>query len=754
MALLRTFENDEYLPEFGTVVLRDTFDPDARAALPPVGEMLGELATDALPGGSIARAGAGWLQASAGDGYHVVRLEAHDRAPADDRGAWEDVVETPYRSSIGSVGLAHMTSGPWNADLDLGGPGVYRVRVARRPAAEDGDVWRLQFWPTPAAVEPPRWLARHRPATRGGRSGWDEVLGYEATELAFMVRATAAGQPDGVTVARLQAWGTQHSRSPGWLDEPLWRAPPTPLPTGHADLDAHAEDRRRSLLADAARRAGALAEVAAQLRVPPPATRRGLLELLVAAGLLTADDSGGPRRYGFVAQPRRAQEVLRLAPERVAMLERQDAMQRYVWLAADVAAVVMWVQHVPAVVTVQGLADRLLASPYQVRATLGYAVDARLLDAGGDLADPTSELRLRLLPRRDVTASHQPAPQPAPAAGPPWNRPAATTEAIVAFTGAGVSRPARAGAAAHDRPPLGEPPRAGFVSATGDVVVWRGGEPVVLARLPEGSTYRALESAYGIVLLRFGDQAPPVVVRPDGHVDALGAELAPRVALSEDGRYLAVDESHHGRRSWSLLHLVDLADGSRQTMPWDEDAFFSITAVYGGVVYFQGGRAQSVSMRWSPGSDPEPSQHRLDEIDPLSGARLAHDDQPGVLVVRPDGTARRVLVAAGVALAPGGERLYAYRYSPPAVTLFHVATGAEHPRIFWLPPGSQMSTTVPGRPVWEDADHLVVSLGHQRLDVGAPAVRLDVRTGAFEGVPLTEDAGYRPLLTEPLLRHA
>src|SRR6266540_146109 len=297
MALLRTFENDEYLPEFGTVVLRDTFDPDARAALPPVGEMLGELATDALPGGSIARAGAGWLQASAGDGYHVVRLEAHDRAPADDRGAWEDVVETPYRSSIGSVGLAHMTSGPWNADLDLAGPGVYRVRVARRPAAEDGDVWRLQFWPTPAAVEPPRWLARHRPATRGGRSGWDEVLGYEATELAFMVRATAAGQPDGVTVARLQAWGTQHARSPGWLDEPLWRAPPTPLPTGHADLDAHAEDRRR---------------------------------------------------YGFVAQPRRGQEVLRLAPERVAMLERQDAMQRYVWLAADVAAVVMWVQHVPA----------------------------------------------------------------------------------------------------------------------------------------------------------------------------------------------------------------------------------------------------------------------------------------------------------------------------------------------------------------------------------------------------------------------
>src|SRR6266511_3751229 len=338
MALLRTFENDEYLPEFGTVVLRDTFDPDARAALPPVGEMLGELATDALPGGSIARAGAGWLQASAGDGYHVVRLEAHDRAPADDRGAWEDVVETPYRSSIGSVGLAHMTSGPWNADIDLGGPGVYRVRVARRPAAEDGDVWRLQFWPTPAAVEPPRWLARHRPATRGGRSGWDEVLGYEATELAFMVRATAAGQPDGVTVARLQAWGTQHARSPGWLDEPLWRAPPTPLPTGHADLDAHAEDRRRSLLADAARRAGALAEVAAQLRVPPPATRRGLLELLVAAGLLTADDSGGPRRYGFVAQPRRAQEVLRLAPERVAMLERQDAMQRYVWLAAYAAA--------------------------------------------------------------------------------------------------------------------------------------------------------------------------------------------------------------------------------------------------------------------------------------------------------------------------------------------------------------------------------------------------------------------------------
>lgn len=158
-------------------------------------------------------------------------------------------------------------------------------------------------------------------------------------------------------------------------------------------------------------------------------------------------------------------------------------------------------------------------------------------------------------------------------------------------------------------------------------------------------------------------------------------------------------------------------------------------------------------MRWTPGSDPEPLPYHLREIDPLTGTRLVHDGERGVLVVYPDGTRRHCALDPNVALAPGGTRLYSYRHFPPAVTLFDVATGAEDPRIFWLPGNSQVSTTVPGQPVWEDPDHLVILTRDWDFDLNAPAVRLNVRTGEFERVPLTEDAGYRPLLIEPLLQH-
>jgi hypothetical protein len=150
--------------------------------------------------------------------------------------------------------------------------------------------------------------------------------------------------------------------------------------------------------------------------------------VLVAAGILATDDSLGPRRYNPVAEPRRAQQVLRLPPEQVAALERQDALQRYTWLASDMASVVMWAPVHPAVVTVQGLADRLLATHHEVRATLGHAVDVGLLGVDGDLADPSSPVALRLLPSRRVESSYEPIPQQ----GPPRGRPAGAAEAHVA----------------------------------------------------------------------------------------------------------------------------------------------------------------------------------------------------------------------------------------------------------------------------------------------------------------------------------
>jgi hypothetical protein len=105
-----------------------------------------------------------------------------------------------------------------------------------------------------------------------------------------------------------------------------------------------------------------------------------------------------------------------------------------------------------------------------------------------------------------------------------------------------------------------------------------------------------------------------------------------------------------------------------------------------------------------------------------------------------------------VALAPGGERLCGYRYLPPAVTLFEVAGGAEDPRVFWLPGGTRVGLGGPWGPVWEDPDHLVAVVEHPGRGLDAPAVRLDVATGGLQRVPLTEQAGDRPLLVEPLLR--
>jgi hypothetical protein len=36
----------------------------------------------------------GWLEAAACDGYHMARLESHDRAPDNDRAEWSDVPES------------------------------------------------------------------------------------------------------------------------------------------------------------------------------------------------------------------------------------------------------------------------------------------------------------------------------------------------------------------------------------------------------------------------------------------------------------------------------------------------------------------------------------------------------------------------------------------------------------------------------------------------------------------------------------
>lgn len=182
------FIDDEYLPEYGILVLRDAYRGGEDPEPPEGGEQLNDGALDLLAGGTVAGAGFGWLHGNASDGYHRVILESHDAAPPPERAPWTDVVETGYLSPSGFVGLTLLTGASIDEGLDLGGPGDFRVRVSRRNAEDEGLLWRLQFWR--AAPEPPRWLVRSRPVDPADTyfrtdltllAGWSELTGSRWT---------------------------------------------------------------------------------------------------------------------------------------------------------------------------------------------------------------------------------------------------------------------------------------------------------------------------------------------------------------------------------------------------------------------------------------------------------------------------------------------------------------------------------------------------------------------------------------------
>jgi hypothetical protein len=340
---------EDYWPEYGTIVVRDTWDdePASETDLP----LLGEHDLDAQPSGTIAKAGDGWLQASSRDGRHPVRLEAHDAPPPLGDG-WDDVVETPYHAGTGAVFLTSVMSSDLYVDtqLELGAPGLYRVRVSCRRTppeipgfeASKGDLWRVQFWP--AALEPPRWLARSRPAVRPGSTGWRRCLGVPGQEVLYAVQlasATGEATEDRIAVA-YQPWS---SGSGGW--------------------NSPAE--------------GDLSGFAAQLGVSAPATRPDLLPLLVAAGLLITETAGGVIRYRLAPEPPRAEEVLELPAGQVTMIRRQDDRERHTRFAADLAALAVWSPGGVVTATPEQLAGRLLATAQDIRETIRYGVDRGLL---------------------------------------------------------------------------------------------------------------------------------------------------------------------------------------------------------------------------------------------------------------------------------------------------------------------------------------------------------------------------------------
>jgi hypothetical protein len=391
--------------------------------------------------------------------------------------------------------------------------------------------------------------------------------------------------------------------------------------------------------------------------------------------------------------------VLNLPADQAAILTRARNA-RYASVASDIMSTALWARgHM----SVTDLAGRLLAPPDEVGNALAYAVSEGLI--------VIDEL-ITVQPRR---------PPARPAVAAPQRMALRRTEPSF---------------------PLGAPPRAGIVTGNGDVVIWRHGEPVVLAQFPGRRCERALETAHGILVLGFGQ--PTLLVRPDGTVESLGTDLV-QPALDDGGDRLAMPEVHYGRVARHRLHLIDLAGNARVSTPWEEDVQIWMIGMHGGTAYFTAG---SRTMRWLPGSPPEPLGHEIRAIDRLTGTTLG-GDSAGLDVTSPDGTCHRVAVTTTAMLAPGGEHLYAYRYSPPAVTIFDLAG---NPQVHWLPDGSELSTSVPwGRPVWETADTLLIPTGGAlAVRQGVRCLRLDTTTGALEQVSVPNDAG-QAILTEPLL---
>ncbi|MEU2615956.1 hypothetical protein ABZ570_30955 [Micromonospora sp. NPDC007271] len=764
MAVVRAFEDDEYLPEYGLVVLRDPDGPGERGddpELPRDGEREDE------PTGTFAGAGSGWITCQAGDGYHVVRLELHDAPPPADHASFDEVLETPYRASSGGLSLTVLTGGAGPVDLELGGAGCYRVRAAcRRGDTEDGfgDRWLLRFW-RDESPEPPVWLARARPAVGPGYDGWRSELPYDQMELAAIVNAAAREHGGPVTVEHIDDWGRAHSRPPGWLEAPLWQPPREPLTTGHADLDQRNAAQRAEVVARLAGQQRRLDEIAAELGVPPVRRKRDVLPLLAAAGILVSEGRDGYR----AGRPARVDTVLSLPPDRVRAVRLQDARSRYGSLAEDLHAVLRWASRVPLETTAAELAERLLVSEAALHDGLAFAEQIGLLHVDGEEplrlwlgrrpkpapATPTVPVARRTPSRTSVAAPMLSGPAQN-AGGPPTR----------SFLRGGAGR--LTGDPADGRglrvmfpqrkreeppgPPFGAPPRAGAIEANGTVVGWRDGTRVDLARLEAARWSQALQTRHGVLVLSHGH--PARLVSAAGEVTEIDDLRMPGVVLLGDGRRVAVVDSEHRRRvSRYRLRVIDLAGGPAETMPWPDDRGISLVGAYRDMIFFADHQARWATMRWTPGTDPERCAHPVQQVDPLTGIGSARTAE-GVTVVRPDGTTATIKVDLTARLAPGGDRLWMMRSNPPALTLFRVDPGATvQPQVWWLPEARRGSPHGTYRePVWEDAEHLL--FGYHPWHVSrepASGVRLSVSDGAVERLPAVGPSGKSVMFVEPLL---
>jgi hypothetical protein len=688
-------------------------------------ELLELFALQVQPGGTVAQAGLGWLWGRVNDmdAYHIVRLEAHDRPPADDRGDWDEVLETPYGSGTGTVQFATLTGG-WDPDaavLPIGRPGRYRVRVScvrdpHRPGSDEyrsvprrtppgfpapgtvtedgddagfgqGDIWRLQFWPAPGDLEPPRWLVRTESPTGdaddGADDGEDDDDDGDDGDGDDPAEAAGGGLADGeLSDTGLSDTGLSDT---GLSDTAL---PDPDLPYGYfPDL---ATDLIFVALWTPAGTAGSVSDLAARVLATPDEVR---------AGLTTAIHDGHLRVAGNLADDG--------AP--VTLTPVADAPPDY-----------GEPQRIP-----------IIAEGVGALAGLGFAAPDSGDNAGGtddepDRAGDNDDGRDRSGEddgREDDGGEDDGGEDP----GLALIGSGARRLSVSVF----VSSPARSPL------PYGPPPAAGIVTSNQELIVWRAGLPEVLAKV-ERYAERALATPYGIVVI--GSKLA-VLVRPDGEQRELAPSPDSHAVLSADGQHIAIASSKLGRRPKFGLYLANLADGSAEVL--DLPDFFSVDALHDGVVrYGLAGDDGPACFSWAPGASPAIAPCLEGEIDRLSGTRLTVTEPReflagDYLVTRPDGTeltVKRRYDAQESQLSPGGRWLYDFWYEPTAMTVTDVSGPVAGPAVTWpLPDGCEISLLGGRRPQWEDETHVLLTAPY---GTDVHAIRANAVSGAIERLRL------------------
>ncbi|HKD99042.1 MAG TPA: hypothetical protein VKB69_15800 [Micromonosporaceae bacterium] len=315
MALVRSFEDHDYRPEYGTFLVRDTDRPPARHPLSPA---LAERGTHIIGLGSVALAGDGWIAAHSPDAGHRVTLELHDELPvADEPPEWTDVVESPFGCG-GAVGLAMVTGNDPADTFRLAGPGLYRVRFASRPDGTSGRLhYRLLMWRVDAP-EPPRWLRRHAPLAPPANR-WDPAVG-DLAQTMLWAREAALDTPTGWLAKRLDTTSEaveqamRHVEAAGVLRDPRPRPAQrhTGIPANIRELAGQPRPPRESPTAAPARLAAAL-PMGQPLRTGV-VTRQG--------NVMVWRPGGGPTFATVRPNPRRAVET----PNGIVVLGGEEAI--------------------------------------------------------------------------------------------------------------------------------------------------------------------------------------------------------------------------------------------------------------------------------------------------------------------------------------------------------------------------------------------------------------------------------------------